>query len=169
VSAQALATASLLAAFVCLATFDSEALAADSGSGSGSGSGSRTQYTKSSESPLPPRLSTWDLFGRIQRLEDTSFTKDDAKAMEARMEARMDKTEATTATLFFIFSVAYFTQRRGDKDDAKAMEVRMEARMDKEEARTQENFRISTFFTIVSLFISLAANENFVAKFFPPR
>lgn len=59
VSAQALATASILAAFVCLATFDSEAFAADSGSGSGSGSGSRTQYTKSSESPLPPRLSTW--------------------------------------------------------------------------------------------------------------
>ena len=127
VSAQALAAASLLAAFVCLATFDPEALAADSGSGSGSGS--RTQYTKSSESPLPPRLGTWDLFGRIQRLEDTSFTKDDAKAMEARMEARMDKAEA----------------------------------------RMQENFLISTFLTIVSLFISLAANEKFVAKFFPQR
>jgi hypothetical protein len=137
VSAQALATASLLAAFVCLATtFDSEALAADSSSGSGSGSGSRTQYTKSSESPLPPRLSTWDLFGRIQRLEDTSFTKEDADAMEARMEARMDKAEA-----------------------------RMDARMDKAEARMQGNFLISTFLTIVSLFVSLAANEKFVAKF----
>ena len=149
VSAQALAAASLLAAFVCLATFDSEALAADSGSGSGSGS--RTQYTKSSESPLPPRLSTWDLLGRIQRLEDTSFTKDDAKAMEARMDAerkeeakamvaRMDKAEAER------------------KEEAQAMEARM-----------QENFLISTFLTIVSLFISLAANEKFVAKFFPQR
>ena len=158
VSAQALATASLLAAFVCLATFDSEALAADSGSGSGSGSGSRTQYTKSSESPLPPRLSTWDLFGRIQRLEDTSFTKDDAKAMEARMEARMDKADAER------------------KEEAKAMVARMD-KADaerKEEAKAmeaimQENFRISTFLTIVSLFISLAANEKFVAKFFPQR
>jgi len=135
-SAQALATASVLAAFVCLATFDSEVLAADSGPGSGSG----TQYTKSSESPLPPRLSTWDLFGRIQRLEDTSFTKEDAKAMEARMEARMDKAEAER------------------KEDAKAMEARM-----------QENFRLSTFLTIVSLFLSLAANERFVANLFPQR
>ena len=147
-SRQALA-ASLLAAFVCLATFDSEALAADSGSGSGSGSS--TQYMKSSESPLPPRLSTWDFLGRIQRLEDTYFTTDDAKAMEARMEARMDKAEAER------------------KEEAKAMEARMDARMDKAEAIMQENFRISTFLTIVSLFISLAANENFVAKFFPPR
>ena len=135
-SAQALATASVLAAFVCLATFDSEVLAADSGSGSGSG----TQYTKSSESPLPPRLSTWDLFGRIQRLEDTSFTKEDAKAMEAER-----------------------------KKDANAMEARIEARMDKAEARMQENFRLSTFLTIVSLFLSLAANERFVAKLFPQR
>jgi hypothetical protein len=136
-----------LAAFVCLATFDSEVLAADSGSGSGTG----TQYTKSSESPLPPRLGTWDLFGRIQRLEDTSFTKEDAKAMEAerkkdanameaRIEARMDKAEAER------------------KEDAKAMEARM-----------QENFRLSTFLTIVSLFLSLAANERFVAKLFPQR
>jgi hypothetical protein len=139
-SAQALATASLLAASVFLATFDSEALAADSGSGSGSGSGSRTRYTKSSESPLPPRLSEWNFLGRIQRLEDTSFTKEDAKAMEARMDARMDKAEAER------------------KEVAKAME-----------ARIQENFRFSTFLTIVSLFISLAANEGFVVKLFPQR
>jgi hypothetical protein len=176
-SAQALATASVLAAFVCLATFDSEVLAADSGSGSG------TQSTKISESPLPPRLSTWDLFGRIQRLEDTSFTKEDANAMEARMEARMDKAEAKTAALFLILSVVYVTQRKDDKQDAKAMEARMdkaeaerkedakamEARMDKAEARMQENLRLSTFLTIVSLFLSLAANEGFVAKLFPQR
>ena len=177
-SAQALATASLLAASVFLPTFDSEALAADSGSGSGS----LSQYTKSSESPLPPRLSEWNFLGRIQRLEDTSFTKEDAKAMEA--EQKKD-----AATLFFILSVAYFTQRRNDKEDAKAMEARMDARMDKAEARMdarmdkaeaerkkdtkaiearmQENFRLTTFLTIVTLFILLAANEGFVAKFFP--
>ena len=106
------------------------------------------------------------------------------------------------ATLFFILSVAYFTQRRNDKVDAKAMEVRMDARMDKAEARMdarmdkdearmdarmdkaeaerkkdtkamnarmQKNFRLTTFLTIVTLFISLAANEGFVAKFFPQR
>jgi hypothetical protein len=56
------------------------------------------------------------------------------------MEARMDKAEAER------------------KEDAKAMEARM-----------QENFRLSTFLTIVSLFLSLAANEGFVAKFFPQR
>ena len=152
VSAHALATASLLAAFVCLATLDSEVLAADSGSGS------LTQYTKSSESPLPPRLSTWDLFGRIQRLEDTSFTKEDAKAMEARIEARMDKAEARME--------ARMDKAEAErKEDAKAME----ARMDKADARMQENFRLSTFLTIVSLFLSLAANERFVAKLFPQR
>ena len=81
-----------------------------------------------------------DFFGRIQRLEDTSFTKEDARAMEAER-----------------------------KEEARAMEARLEARMDKAEARMQENFLISTFLTIVSLFTSLAANEKFVAKFFPQR
>jgi hypothetical protein len=60
--------------------------------------------------------------------------------MEARMDARMDKAEA-----------------------------RMDARMDKAEARMQENFRLTAFLTILTLFISLAANEGFVAKFFPQR
>ena len=99
----------------------------------------------------------------------------------------MDKAEAKTAALFLILSVAYFTQRKGDKQDAMAMEAErkkdakaMEARMDKAEAerkedakameaRMQENFRLSTFLTIVSLFLSLAANEGFVAKLFPQR
>jgi hypothetical protein len=44
------------------------------------------------------------------------------------------------------------------KEEARVMEARMdkaeermEARMDKAEARVQENFRLSTFLTIVSL------------------
>jgi hypothetical protein len=88
----------------------------------------------------------------------------------------MDKAEAKTAALFLILSVAYFTQRKGDKQDAMAMEAErkedakaMEARMDKAETRMQENFRLSTFLTIVSLFLSLAANERFVANLFPQR
>ena len=134
-SARALATASLLAVTVCLAALDSKALAADSGSGPGSS----TEYTKSSaarESPLPPRLSTWDFAGRIQRLEDTSFTKEDARLLE------VDR-----------------------KEEVKAMI----ARMDRTDEKMQENFRTTTFLSIVSLFISLAANEGFVAKLFPPR
>ena len=145
-SARALATASLLAVTVCLAALDSKALAADSGSGPGSS----TEYTKSSaarESPLPPRLSTWDFAGRIQRLEDTSFTKEDARLLEVtrKEEARLLEVDR--------------------KEEVKAMI----ARMDRTDEKMQENFRTTTFLSIVSLFISLAANEGFVAKLFPPR
>ena len=79
--------------------------------------------------PLPPRLSSWDVFGRLQRLEDTSFTKADAKELEKERKA-----------------------------DAKEMQEWMD-----------KMFQVTTLLTVVSLFISLAANESFVAKFFPPR
>jgi hypothetical protein len=81
----------------------------------------------------------------------------------------MDKAEAKTAALFLILSVAYFTQRKGDKQDAMAMEAERKKDAKAMEARMQEYFRLSTFLTIVSLFLSLAANEGFVAKFFPQR
>ena len=36
----------------------------------------------------------WDLFSRVQRLEDSMFTKFDAKEMEERMEERSDRKMA---------------------------------------------------------------------------
>ena len=86
--------------------------------------------------PLPPRLSYWDILGRVQRLEDTSFTKEDAREMEAARKK----------------------EREEDKKD-----------MQKMAELTQTNFMITSFLTVLSLFFSLAANEGFTAKVFPPQ
>ena len=97
---------------------------------------SAASYPSTTRSPpasvttaLPPRLSYWDFGGRLQRLEDTSFTKEDAREMEA--ERNKEKKEMA--------------------------------------ATMQTNFVISTSLTVVSLAISLAANEGFVAKLFPAQ
>ena len=89
---------------------------------------------------LPPRLSYWDFNGRLQRLEDISFTKEDARNMEAERKKEMKEMEAAR------------------KKEMKEMAD-----------TTQRNFMISSFLTVVSLFISLAANEGFMAKLLPPQ
>ena len=49
------------------------------------GSGTLNQYSRS--------IPTYDLFSRVQRLEDTMLTKADGKEMEKRAEERMDAME----------------------------------------------------------------------------
>ena len=93
--------------------------------------------------PLPPRLSYWDILGRVQRLEDTSFTKEDAREMEAARKK----------------------EREEDKEEAKQLKKDMQ----KMAELTQTNFMITSFLTVLSLFFSLAANEGFTAKVFPPQ
>ena len=88
----------------------------------------------------PLRLSYWDILGRVQRLEDTSFTKEDAREMEAARKK----------------------EREEDKEDLKKD-------MQKMAELTQTNFMITSFLTVLSLFLSLAANEGFTAKVFPPQ
>lgn len=112
--------------------------------------------------PLPPRLSYWDTNGRLQRLEDMSFTREDAREMEAERKEKDRVKEA----------------ERNEEDRVKEAERKEENRVmeaeRKEENKVmaetmQKNFTISTFLTVVSLFISLAANEGFTAKLLPPK
>jgi len=51
----------------------------------------------------------WDLYTRVARLEETMFTKEDAKAMEARMTTRMDAQEARmTARMDIQYALTYW-------------------------------------------------------------
>ena len=56
------------------------------------------------------------MFGRLQRLEDTIFTKEDAKLMEAQRQTDMLAMEARVAA-----------QRAEDKKEMAAMEARVAA------------------------------------------
>jgi hypothetical protein len=42
----------------------------------------------------------WDLYSRVAKLEESMFTKEDAKAMEAKMTARVDAQEARMYLMF---------------------------------------------------------------------
>ena len=44
----------------------------------------------------------WDLFSRVQKLEDSMFTKFDAKEMEERMEERSDQKMAEMENRMFV-------------------------------------------------------------------
>ena len=44
----------------------------------------------------------FDLYARVQRLEDTMFTKEEAHEMEKRTEERMDATEKNMAAMFLV-------------------------------------------------------------------
>ena len=134
--------------------------------------------------PLPPRLSSWDFGGRLQRLEDTAFTKEDAREMEA--ERKKENKEIVLSGLLLLGTVTAIlrqdTTSRMDlmeavrKKEAEQLKVDMEAKekIRKDEMKvmaetTQRNFMTTTFFTVVSLAISLAANKDFMAKVFPPQ
>ena len=65
----------------------------------------------------------WDLYSRVAKLEESMFTKEDAKAMEAKMTARVD-----------------------------AQEARMTTRMDAQEARMYLMFGVSTSLTAINTF-----------------
>ena len=102
---------------------------------------STTRSPPASVTPsLPPRLSYWDFGGRLQRLEDTAFTKEDAREMEAER-----------------------------KEEEKAKEAERKAEMKVMADTMQTNFVISTLLTASSLVFSLAVNEDFMAKVFPPQ
>ena len=47
-------------------------------------------------------ISRYDLFARVQRLEDTMFSKADAKEMETRMEKRAEAMKKGMDVQFFI-------------------------------------------------------------------
>lgn len=80
---------------------------------------------------LPPRVAAWDVFGRLQRLEDTIFTKEDAKEMAREMEARADK--------------------KSEEMEKKSED--MEARMDRQ-------FYVTTAISIVVPFVMLNAPRS---------
>ena len=145
--------------------------------------------------PLAPRLSYWDFGGRLQRLEDTSFTKEDAREMEA--ERKKENKETVLSGLLLLGTVTAIlrqdTTSRMDlmeavrKKEAEQLKVDMEAketdRKKKEKTKekirkdemkvmadtTQRNFVVSTLLTASSLVFSLAVNEDFMARFFPPQ
>ena len=70
----------------------------------------------------------WDLFSRVQKLEDSMFTKFDAKEMEERMEERSDRKMAE-------------------------MEERSDKKMVEIENRTLVMFCVSSLIAIVSGYI----------------
>ena len=155
---------------------------------------------------LPPRLSYWDFNGRVQRLKDVSFTKEDAREMEAARKKEMKEMEverkkemkemALSGLLLIAISAAILRQDTTARMDIMEAERKTEAEQLKAERKTeaellkvdmetkeaqrktemkemanttQRNFMISSFLTVVSLFISLAANEGFMAKLLPPQ
>jgi len=51
----------------------------------------------------------WDLYSRVAKLEESMFTKEDAKVMEARMTTRMDAPEARmTARMDIQYALTYW-------------------------------------------------------------
>ena len=125
---------------------------------------------------LPPRLSYWDFSGRVQRLEDTSFTKEDARKMEAERKKEMMEM-ALSGLLLITISAAILRQdttarmdimEAARKKEMKEMEDERKTEMKEMADTTQRNFMTTTFLTVFSLFISLAANGGFTAKLLPP-
>ena len=81
----------------------------------------------------------WDLFSRVQRLEDSMFTKFDAKEMEERMEERSDRKMAEM-------------EERSDRKMAE-MEERSDMKMVEMENRTLVMFCVSSLIAILSGYI----------------
>ena len=100
--------------------------------------------------PLPPRLSYWDFGGRLQRLEDTSFTKEDAREMEAERKKEDKEMEAERKK-----DMQKMEAER--KKENKEMEAERKKDMQKMAETVQTNFMISTSISVASLFFSLAA------------
>jgi len=98
----------------------------------------------------------WDLYSRVAKLEESIFTKEDAKVMEARMTTRMDAQEARMTTRMDAQEARMTT--RMDAQEAKmtarvdAQEARMTARMDAQEARMYLMFGVSTSLTAINTF-----------------
>jgi len=212
------ATAAAAAMRVCAGALVVFSLLLGLSTPSSAASASFNSATSSPPAPLlPPRLSYWDFNGRLQRLEDITFTKEDARKMEAERKTEMKEVEAErkkemkeveaerktemkemalSGLLLITISAAILRQdttARMDimeaerKKEAKQLKVDLEikeaareTKMKEVEAErkkemkemadtTQRNFKISSFLTVFSLFISLAANEGFTAIFLPPQ
>jgi hypothetical protein len=115
-----------------------------------------------------PRRSWWDVQGRLQYLEDTSFTKDDARQMETRidtkltametridtkltaMEERMDKK---SAAFLFVGVVGFLVNR---KDSQLAM-AEMESRRQEDAKIQREEMNFTRLTSFVTALISFAA------------
>jgi len=101
-----------------------------------------------------PRRSWWDVQGRLQYLEDTSFTKDDARQMETRMNDRMDtkltametrmdtkltamedRMDKRFAAFLILVVVGFFVNRSDSQKATEAMEKRMDEAERRNEAR----------------------------------
>ena len=90
---------------------------------------------------------SWDLYGRMQRVESTMFTKADAKEMRAEMKAdakemraemKADANELRVETVFLLGAAIFYSNARMDKqrsEDTERMDKQRSediARMDKQ-------------------------------------
>lgn len=114
--------------------------------------------------PLRPT----DVMGRIQRLEDTYFTKDDALALERRLMDFIDtrmKYQDTKFTLLFVagfiicFANSYRIETKMDANMEKieAKMEKMEAKMDAERTADRVRIDINTLIALGSFVTSLVA------------
>jgi len=100
-----------------------------------------------------PRRSWWDVQGRLQYLEDTSFTKDDARQMEERMDRKFAANLFLGTAFLFLGVVGFLVNR---KDSQLAM-AEMENRR-QEDAKTQwEEMNFMRLTSSVTALISFAA------------
>jgi hypothetical protein len=105
---------------------------------SSAASASFNSATSSPPAPLlPPRLSYWDFNGRLQRLEDITFTKEDARKMEDERKKEM-KEMALSGLLLITISAAILRQDTTARMDIMEAERKKEAKQLKVDMETKE-------------------------------
>ena len=109
-----------------------------------------TSKTQSGSS-IVRSIRRFDLYARVQRLEDTMITKEEANASEKRAEERMDASEKRVEERMDASEKRAEKRMDASEKRTDASEKRVEERMDASEKRTEERMD--------------ASEKNMVAKF----